>query len=103
MQSRYIAAGFADLAVSKKSTDNWYCLLRKVQSADALPFVLDGMLNHQVDSTEFEKDILFCEWTYFVDWTNKKVHVSGGTEDRVKTFGELSEDWMGSLQPRNLE
>lgn len=99
IQSRYISAGFANLEVSNKTPGDWYCLLHKVQGAAALPYILDGTLAHMIDNTEFEEDRLFCEWVYYVDWEGRSVSVHGHGDDwSEKSFKELDEDWMLSLE-----
>ena len=100
VQDRYITAGFADLDVSGKRADDWYCLLRNVQGAACLPRILDGSLKHLVDAADFESDALFCEWTYFIDWEKKgvKVHGGRGKGDRVCSFANLSKEWMESCE-----
>ena len=104
MQDRYTAFGFADLAVSNQNASDWYCLLRNVQGAAALPHILDGTLTHLVDYTEFEQDGLFCEWSYFVDWEERVVHIkSGGGREGKVGFGEISEEWMTEFEEESLE
>jgi hypothetical protein len=49
LQKYYSELGFADLEVDTKILDNWYCLLRKVQGAAALPEILNGKLKHMID------------------------------------------------------
>jgi hypothetical protein len=49
LQKYYSELGFADLEVDTRSLDNWYCLLRKVQGAAALPEILNGKLKHMID------------------------------------------------------
>ena len=98
LQTRYSAAGFADLGVSSQSSNDWYCLLRNVQGADALPYILDGTLSHLTDNVDFEEDELFCEWAYFIDREQKVLTVKGRTGVAEKSFDQLSEEWMLSLQ-----
>jgi hypothetical protein len=49
VQKYYSELGFADLEVNRKKLDDWYCLLRKVQGAAALPVILKGNLKHMID------------------------------------------------------
>ena len=100
-----LALNFADLGVANKSADDWYCILRNVQSANCLPHILDGSFTHQIDSTDFERDILFCAWTYFVDWEKKEVLVHSGSReiDEACSFAGLSEEWMNELETRGQE
>src|ERR1700753_1596714 len=100
LQERYIAAGFSDLGVSQQRPGDWYCLLRKVQGAAALPRILDGSLKHLVDGTRFERDAVFCEWVYYIDWEKKEIQVispiNGGQEAKT-AFANLTVSWMTSL------
>jgi hypothetical protein len=98
LQIRYSVAGFADLGVSHQSSNDWYCLLRNVQGADALPYILDGTLSHLTDNTDFEEDELSCEWAYFIDWEQKILTVKGRIGVAEKSFDQLSEEWMLFLQ-----
>ena len=99
LQDRYIAAGFCNLGVARKSAEDWYCLLHKVQGAAALPYVLDGTLGHLLDDTSFEDDTLFCEWFYYVDWEAKELTVGGGERESVNVgFADLTEEWMLNLE-----
>ena len=94
VQERYTAAGFLDLDVANHRPNDWYCLLRNVQGAAALPHILDGTLSHQVDSTNFEQDGLFCEWTYYIDWEARELSVRWSGHEQQTTFENLSEQWM---------
>jgi hypothetical protein len=49
VQKYYSELGFADLEVNRKRLGDWYCLLRKVQGAAALPEILKGNLKHMID------------------------------------------------------
>lgn len=75
IKERYLAFGFANLRVDTQSANSWYCLLGSVQGAKCLPHILEGALKHQNDQTDFERDALFCEWTYIVDWEHREVSV----------------------------
>lgn len=98
VQDRYTAFGFADLGVDVQNAGDWHCLLRNVQGVVALPHILDGTLTHLVDSTEFEEDDLSCEWSYFVDWEGRLVHVKGGGREGSVGFKEVSVEWMERVQ-----
>jgi hypothetical protein len=86
LQERYQKLGFADLSVSNRSLEEWYCLLRKTQGAAALPAIQSGDLKHVVEScrllvdvcllsfpltirTAFEDD--YWEWAYFIDFEHR--------------------------------
>lgn len=66
-QKRYVEAGFYDSSVSGRTTEEWYCLLRNLQGMRYLQAVLDGECQHWIDSKEFLKDSLFCEYAYLIN------------------------------------
>lgn len=76
-----------------------------MQGAACLPCILDGSPKHLIDSTDFENDTLFCEWTYFVDWEKKEVQVRANLREveGICSFEELSKEWMEDLQKRANE
>ena len=102
LRARYVSAGFANFA--RTAQEDWYCLLREVQGAAALPHILKGTLSHPTDDTAFESNALFCEWVYYVDWNERKMVVSGmDVEKREKAFADLSEEWMLALEDKEPE
>lgn len=56
-------APWTDLSVSDRSTQDWYCLLRKTQGHPAA-IVTAGVIE---DASDFPADSLFAEWGYVVD------------------------------------
>ena len=58
---------------------------------------------HQIDSTDFEEDTLFCEWVYYVDWEKKTVTVKACENEAEKDFNELTEEWMRSINRKWME
>lgn len=66
-QKKYIDAGFYDATVSAQSSEEWYCLLRKLQGMGFLKAVLEGKCQHWIDSQEFLKNSLSCEYAYIID------------------------------------
>lgn len=59
---------WADLSVSERSFEDWYCLLRKAQGTLA-PYI-DGSLPIIYDAHTFLLDSLFCEYAYIVNLDN---------------------------------
>jgi hypothetical protein len=55
---------WTDLAVSSRSTDEWYCLLRGTQG-DAEAILRCGLYE---DAAGFPADSLFAEWGYLIDF-----------------------------------
>jgi hypothetical protein len=67
LKTRYVAARISDPEADIWCIAFWYILLLKAEGAAAQPLFLDGSLGHLIDKTDFEKDRLHCEWTYFID------------------------------------
>ena len=68
-------SGFANLAVSKQSTSDWYCLLREAQGQ------LDVLLRDakvMIDSRDFLLDSLFCEYAYIANLDTEVLEVYRG-------------------------
>lgn len=91
LQEKYSKLGFSDTKVSNQKLSDWYCLLRKVQGANALPKILDGTLKHMPDDTSMLKDV---EWSYFIDLEEDKLEVYE-SETLLKTidFADLKESF----------
>ncbi|KAF4635452.1 hypothetical protein G7Y89_g2648 [Cudoniella acicularis] len=105
LQERYSSLGFADLQVSNRALEDWYCLLRKVQFDKTLPAIKSGNLKHLVESIDFLKDGLFCEWAYFIDFENKTLETfkNGKAIEQVsfEKLGEAGgEEYMTLLEKR---
>ena len=81
---------FCNTHVGRCTELDWYCLLREVQGAEALPAILDGTLDVWIDNTDFIKDSLFCEWAYFLDLESDILEIYKGfqsTPDPTNIFG----------------
>jgi hypothetical protein len=79
-------APVTDLGVSKQSTDDWYCLTRKLQGD------LGGYLKYGVipDGHAFLKDSLFCEWAYVVNLDDFSFEVYRGFQNAPHTNGRYA-------------
>ena len=77
---------FADTRVSSGSTEEWYVLLRNLQGkfADTL---YAGIM---IDSHEFLKDSLFCEWAYIVNLDEQTFEVYQGFQRKPHTAGRYA-------------
>lgn len=53
LQEYYQKLGFSSTRVSKQTTEEWYCLLREMQGAAALPAIQSGQLKHMEESRKF--------------------------------------------------
>ena len=66
-QKKYVEAGFYDDRVGHQTPADWYGLLRNIQGMEYLDAVLDGRCQHWIDSKDFLKDSLFCEYAYLIN------------------------------------
>lgn len=55
---------YTDLSVSRRSTGDWYCLLRGAQGD---LFAYKNGLRYMIDNADFLRDSLFCEWAYVIN------------------------------------
>jgi len=56
---------YTNLGVGEQSDDDWYCVLRNAQGG--LSSWLNHGLTYMIDSQDFLKDSLFCEYAYIVN------------------------------------
>lgn len=88
----------ADLKVSNRKADDWYCLLRGAQGAAGLALICEGALKHMIDSSDFPKDSLFCEWGYILDMDNQVLEVYKGFQKKQHKQGRFADK---SQKPKN--
>lgn len=67
-------AKYTDLQVSEQSTDDWYCLTRRLQGK----MIETLIAGYAIESEGFIYDSLFCEWAYVVNLDTKKLEVYKG-------------------------
>ncbi len=72
---------YADTGVSSGQLSEWYVLLRNLQGIDWLEEILNGNLCHYIDSYDFVKDSLFCEWGYIIDLNNNVLNIYCGLQE----------------------
>lgn len=78
---------YYDGSVSSQSAEDWYCLLR--QSQGDLNVYKNG-LQYMIDSHEFIKDSLFCEYAYIINLDTKKLEFWKGFQhkpDETNRYG----------------
>jgi len=63
-----------DLAVSNRSDDDWYCLLRNTQGEPELTLRV-GMY---IPSNDFVDDSLFCEYAYILNFDTQELEIYEG-------------------------
>ena len=84
---------WTDTLVSKGSTSDWYCLLRKAQGE--FQSFHDG-LRYMIDNHNFIKDSLFCEFGYIINLDDNALEFWKGDQEvpqKGNRYGtECSED-----------
>ena len=72
---------YTDLSVGRQDIQDWYCLLRNSQS---LPESYANGLKYMIDSHDFIKDSLFCEWAYIINLDTEKLEVYKGFQKKAQ-------------------
>jgi len=67
---------WANLDVSSRNIEEWYVLLRDSQGEPTA--WLDEGLKYMIDSKDFLKDSLFCEWAYIINLDSEELEVYQG-------------------------
>lgn len=81
----------ADLSVSTKSTDEWYCLLRNYQG-DLIQTLCNEVM---IDNKSFLGDSLFCEYAYIANLDEEVLEFYKGfqeTRPEKSRYADLSDD-----------
>jgi hypothetical protein len=71
-----VALGSMD--AKDKSANTWYWFLRSLQGEEILKEVAEGIVVHMIDSHDFMRDSLFCEWGYIIDLDEMVLRVYKG-------------------------
>ena len=80
-----VRAGLYNETASTRSTDDWYCLLRNLQgNMDEYSRLLavEDIPIYMIDSHEFIKDSLFCEYAYIVNLDDNILEFYIGFQER---------------------
>jgi len=103
---------FANTDVGEGELNSWYCLLRSIQGIGVLEQILLGNLEHMIDSNEFIKESLFCEYAYIINLDTMKLEMYEGYQKakngkyksckKVAEFPvtDIPKDWMKMAFPR---
>ena len=86
-----LSRGWTSLVVSEKSVDDWYCLLRNIQSpGDYVEAALENEKVYRIDDSDFLNDGIFCDYGYVIDLSRKKLIVYSAS----KKVGTLDFDFI---------
>ena len=85
-------AGLVDTNVSQQSITDWYCLLRGAQG-DLAAYCETGLM---IDSKDFLKDSLFCEWAYLINFDTNMLEVYKGFNKDPNAKGRYASQSDGS-------
>lgn len=89
---------YTDLTVSERSTSEWYCLLRETHGD--LNVYHDG-LKYMIDSSNFLKDSLFCEWAYIINVDTNKLEVYKGFNQNKYSNGRYASSQVEKNYPND--
>lgn len=90
---------FYDESVSTGKLDDWYCLLRETQGN--LNVYKNG-LKYMINSCEFIKDSLFCEYAYIINLDTNCLEFWRGFQDKPckdNRYGTETHDNLGKYHP----
>ena len=90
---------FYDGSVSTGSVREWYCLLRETQG-NLTPY--KHGLKYMIDSCDFIKDSLFCEYAYIINLDTNCLEFWRGFQDKPcegNRYGTETGDNLGKYYP----
>jgi len=89
------------MEVSRKTPEDWYCLLHKMQGAPALPAIQSGELKHLVEYWDEKVNDCDWEWAYFLDFENRLLETWAYEKMlNITTFEELGKDGVDKYVAR---
>lgn len=92
-----VDAGLCDLSVSTRPTNDWYCLLRNIQgNLDAL---YNSPVAYMIDSSDFIKYSLFCEYAYIIDLDVKTLEFYVGFQKEPNVFNRYGTESDNGYYP----
>lgn len=78
---------------------DWYQLLEKAQGT--LTPYLDGSVAHMIDSADFLRDSLFCEWAYILNADTLKLEIHTGFNRHYDSPGRYAHYTFPNIHNRN--
>ena len=77
-KERKMYYSYLNTGVGEKTEKDWYCLLHDIQGIETLFAIYEGKLKHMIDSLNFLKDGLFCEYAYIINIDTEKLEFYEG-------------------------
>ena len=74
-------ADYASTDISIRNRETWYSLLRECQGI--LMHYMTGNIQHMIDSNNFIKDSLFCEWAYIINLDSMELEIWKGFQHEL--------------------
>ena len=90
---------YADLTVSSRDYNDWYCLLRGSQG-DLEPWGED--LEYIIDNQSFIKDSLFCEYAYIINLDTYELEFFKGWQQTPDYLGRYGVEEENGYYPCKL-
>lgn len=87
-----------DLTVSRQSSNDWYCLLRKTQGSYVEPLTLGYLKLSNHNLTIKPECDLFIEYTYTLDFDNNTFTPCAYGEEISFNTQNIPEDWISSFK-----
>ncbi len=85
-------SNYANLSVSDQSKKDWYCLLRNTQGVETFEEIAAGNVEVMIDSFEFLRESLFCEFAYIINLDEEKLEFYEGFNKKSQEDNPLPFD-----------
>ena len=87
---------YYDGNVSRKTVEDWYCLLRNAQGD--LDAYKNG-LKYMIDNCGFIKDSLWCEYAYIINLDTEELEFWVGDQDKPDLYNRYGVERDGNYYP----
>ena len=90
---------YTNLGVSKRSVDDWYCLMRNAQGELDI-YAGDDGFPYMIDSHDFLFDSLSCEWAYIINLDDGVLEIYKGFNSDPNADGRYASAKGEGAMPR---